>query len=108
MIGGGGVRLVEHFAEVDEMRLRGGALCERAGLPAGDEFSKRERHDRNHSGVKFNSCRVGRGWGVFGGMLRTERGMRTLAVTGWCAIEGRLRSIAPHSANRWKLVSLGV
>jgi hypothetical protein len=26
--------------------LRGGALSERAGLPAGDEFSERKRHGR--------------------------------------------------------------
>jgi hypothetical protein len=41
LIGGGGVRLVKHFAEVNEVGLRGGALCERAGFPAGDEFSER-------------------------------------------------------------------
>jgi hypothetical protein len=39
-IGGGGVRLVEHIAEVNEMGLCGGALGKRAGLPAGDEFSE--------------------------------------------------------------------
>ena len=38
---GGGVRLVEHRAKVVEVGLRGGALCKRAGFPAGDEFSKR-------------------------------------------------------------------
>jgi hypothetical protein len=59
LIGGGGVRLVEHFAEVDEMRLRGGALCKRAGLPAGDEFSKRERHRVLLGEVQFLQSGVG-------------------------------------------------
>ena len=44
LIGGGGVGLFQHFAEVDEVGLRGGALRERDGLPAFDKLSKRERH----------------------------------------------------------------
>src|ERR1019366_2908096 len=44
LIGGGGMGLVEDFAKVDEMGLRGGALSKRAGLPAADEFGKGERH----------------------------------------------------------------
>ena len=39
-IGGGGVRLAEHIAEVNEMGLRGGALRERAGLPAGRQIQQ--------------------------------------------------------------------
>ncbi len=44
LIGGGGVRLVEHFAQVDEVRLSGGAFGERAGLPARDKLRQGERH----------------------------------------------------------------
>src|ERR1035437_7037808 len=39
LIGGGGMRLAQHFAEIDEMRLRGGPLGKLAGLPAFDKRS---------------------------------------------------------------------
>jgi hypothetical protein len=44
LIGGGGVRLVENFAQVDEVRLCGGAFGERAGFPAGDKLRQSEWH----------------------------------------------------------------
>ena len=42
-IGGGGRRLPQQIAEVDEMRLRSGPLGKLAGLPAFDKFRQSER-----------------------------------------------------------------
>jgi hypothetical protein len=61
LIGGGGVWLAQHLAEVDKVGLSGGAFGERAGLPAGDEFSKRERHGLLLSEAPFLQSAAGLG-----------------------------------------------
>ena len=93
LIGGGGVGLAEDFAEVDEMGLCGGALCERAGLPAGHEFSKRERHGFTIGEVQFSQSAAG-----FGSVKRDAHA-RVVAARRRCEPSERTSDqFAAHSA----------
>src|SRR6185437_15870885 len=86
---GGGMRLAQEFAEVDEMRLRGGAFRERDGLPAFDKLGERERH--RLPWVKSNFRRAGRGLGV---QSRMPQG-RWRAARPWLHARRRLREPFP-------------